>query len=114
MSLATILDKEFNSRGPVRGLDNVFEKIFDEILLSRFYLKLIFGDTGLTKHRGFLLHEPLDTGKTLIARTITSILRVKPKIMSAPELLTCMLEELETEIRATFHKAHTDKIKCGS
>jgi len=40
------------------------------------------------KHiKGMLLYGPPGTGKTLIAREISKILKVEPKIVNGPEIL---------------------------
>ncbi|CAF3776675.1 unnamed protein product [Rotaria sp. Silwood1] len=65
------------------------------------------------KPRGVLLSGPPGTGKTLIARTISEILNVKPKIVRGPEVFSRFLGESEEKIRSLFADARYDQEKFG-
>jgi vesicle-fusing ATPase len=114
LSIATIFDREFKYRERVGGLDSVFETIFSDVLLSRFYPRSFVDLTDLTKPRGFILYGPPGTGKTLIAKTLANILNTPAKIVSGPELLNWLLGESEAKVRALFEEAHSDQEKYGS
>ena len=109
MSIVSIFDQEFKYRDRVGDLDDVFEKIFGDVLLSWFYPRSFVDLTGLKKPCGFILHGPPGTGKTLIAKTIADILNVHAKIVSGPELFNWLLSESEAKVRQLFEKAHSDQ-----
>ena len=77
----------------------MFEEIFGDVLLSRFYPRSFVDLTGLKKSRDFILHGPPGTEKTLIAKTIADILNVHAKIVSGPELFNWLLGESEAKVR---------------
>ncbi|CAF3155818.1 unnamed protein product [Rotaria sp. Silwood2] len=114
MSITSIFDQEFKYQERVGGLDDVFQTIFGDVLLSRFYPRSFFDLTDLKKPRGFILYGQPGTGKTLIAKTIADILNVQPKIVSGPELFNWLLGESEAKVRALFKGAHSDQKKYGS
>ena len=114
MSIVSIFDQEFKYRDRVGGLDDVFEKIFGDVLLSWFYPRSFVNLTGLKKLRGFILHGPPGTRKTSTAKMIVDILNVYAKIVSGPELFNWLLDESEAKVRQLFEKAHSDQEEYGS
>ncbi|CAF4182177.1 unnamed protein product [Didymodactylos carnosus] len=61
------------------------------------------------KHaKGILLYGVPGTGKTLIARTVSEILGVLPKMISGPEILSKMLGDSEAKIRQLLDEAKSD------
>ena len=87
--------------------------IFRDVLLSRFYSRSFVDLTSFRRLRGFILHGPSSTGKTLIAKTIADILNVHVKIDSEPQLLNWLLGEPEAKIRQLLEKVHSDQEKYG-
>ncbi|CAF3080770.1 unnamed protein product, partial [Rotaria sp. Silwood2] len=67
----------------------------------------------MRKPRGILLSGPPGTGKTLIARTISEILNVQPKMIRGPEIFSRFLGESEEKIRALFADARRDQEMLG-
>ncbi len=79
--ITTIFNNKFKYRERFGGLDDVFNQIFSNVLLSRLYPRSLADLTGLSKSRGFILYGPPGTDKTL-----ADILKVPTKIVSGPEL----------------------------
>lgn len=46
---------------------------------------------GIKHCKGMLLYGPPGTGKTLIAREISKILKVEPKVVNGPSILSQMV-----------------------
>ena len=98
VSITTISDDEYEYREHLGGLDDAFETIFSDVLLSRFYPRVFVDPTSHTKPRGFILYRPSDTGKTSIAKVLPQILNVTPKIVSGPELFNRLLGQSEAKV----------------
>ncbi|CAF1425280.1 unnamed protein product [Didymodactylos carnosus] len=107
-SIVDLFDQKYNFRAKVGGSDTVFEKIFGEALLARFYPKNFVQRTNMKHAKGILLYGVSGTGKTLIARTVSEILGVLPKVINGPEILSKMLGDSEAKIRQLFDEAKSD------
>lgn len=114
VSIVARFNGKFNYREQVGGVDDVFETIFDQVLISRLYQSSIFTQLGLTTPRGFILYGPSGTGKTLIAKTLADILNVTPKIISGLELSYRSLSESLALVHSLFEAAHSDHEKHGA
>ncbi len=68
---------------------------------------------GLKHIKGMLLHGPPGTGKTLIAREISKILKIEPKIVNGPEIISEMVGRSEQHIRELFVDAERDQNEKG-
>ena len=75
-----------------------------DILVSRFYLSSFIDLTGFTKSRSFILHGPLCTGKTMIAKRSADILNVNAKIVSRPQPFNWPLDESGAIVLLSFEK----------
>ncbi|CAF1163490.1 unnamed protein product [Didymodactylos carnosus] len=56
-SVVDLFDRKYNFKAKVGGADTVFEKIFGEALLSRFYPKNFVQRTNMKHAKGILLYE---------------------------------------------------------
>ncbi|CAF1361858.1 unnamed protein product [Didymodactylos carnosus] len=109
----SIVNKKYNLSGTVGGCEDVFEEIFGDVLLSRFYPSSFINQTGMKHCRGILLYGPSGTGETLIARTICQVLGTQPKIVHSPEVFSSLLGESEAKIRELFIDAELDEQNIG-
>ncbi|CAF1010425.1 unnamed protein product [Didymodactylos carnosus] len=98
-TFSSIINKKYNLSSTVGGCEDVFEEIFGDVLLSRFYPSLFRNQTGMKHCRGILLYGPAGMGKTLIARTICQLLGTQPKIVNGPKVFSSLLGESEAKIR---------------
>ena len=120
VSITSIFDHKYKYRERVGGLDDVFETIFSDVLISRFYPRSFVDLTGLTKPRGFILYGPPGTGKTLIAKTLADILNVPAKISADRNYLTGYWESLKQKCELyskkliQSRKNMVDKVHCIS
>ncbi|CAF1501945.1 unnamed protein product [Didymodactylos carnosus] len=108
-----IVNKRYNLSDTVGGCEDVFEEIFGDVLLSRFYPSSFINQTGVKYCRGILLYGLPGTGKTLIARTICQVLGTQPKIVNGPEVFSSLLGESEAKIRELFSDAELDEKNIG-
>ncbi|CAF1068985.1 unnamed protein product [Didymodactylos carnosus] len=107
-SIVDLFDQKYSFRAKIGGEDKMFEKIFGEALLSRFYPKNFVQRTNMKHVKGILLYGVPGTGKTLIARTMSEILSVLPKVINGPEILSKMLGNSKAKIRQLFDEAKSD------
>ena len=70
----------------VGGLADQINLISRRVFASRGYGNLL-NKLGISHTKGILLYGPPGTGKTLLAREISKILDVQPKVVNGPELL---------------------------
>jgi vesicle-fusing ATPase len=68
---------------------------------------------GLKHIRGMLLYGPPGTGKTLIAREISKLLKVKPKIVNGPEIMSEFVGKSEEAVRSLFADAKREQDEKG-
>lgn len=68
----------------VGGLSEQIEIIFRRIFASRSYGSQLVERLGIDHVKGMLFYGPPGTGKTLMAREISKILEVEPKIVNGP------------------------------
>ena len=98
----------------VGGLGEVANELFRRAFASR--QNPVQAKKLGTKHvKGVLLHGPPGVGKTLIARTIASLLNknIPPKIVSGPEIFDKYVGESQRKIRELFTDAENDEKKYG-
>jgi hypothetical protein len=89
----------------VGGEQPALQALLRRAILSRRMPKMA-AELGVSHVRGLLLYGPPGCGKTLIARTLASVLRARPpKVISAPELLDRWVGEAERRVRALFYDA---------
>lgn len=90
----------------IGGLDSEFETIFRRVLISRAIPAAIRDAMGIKHVKGFLLHGPPGSGKTLIARNIGKILNcVQGEPVLGPSLLGRYVGESEENVRKLFAPA---------
>ena len=111
-SMSSLLNEKFNFKNKVGGADDVFEQLGD-LLLPRLYPQSFVCPSGMRKPRGILLSGPPGTGKTVIARIISDMLNVQPKMVRGPEIFSRFLGESEEKIRALFADARRDQETLG-
>ncbi|XP_035910112.1 nuclear valosin-containing protein-like isoform X2 [Anopheles stephensi] len=97
---ATMVDINFNDVG---GMDSVLKNLC-ELLLHVIHPE-IYRHIGLPPPRGFLLHGPPGSGKTLLARAIAGQLNVGLIEIPATELVAGVSGESEERIRDVFEQA---------
>jgi vesicle-fusing ATPase len=68
----------------VGGLHQQLELIDRRIFATRMMHPKLQRSLGIKNVKGILLYGPPGTGKTLIAREISKILKVEPKIVNGP------------------------------
>uniref|UniRef100_A0A182T6B6 AAA+ ATPase domain-containing protein n=1 Tax=Anopheles maculatus TaxID=74869 RepID=A0A182T6B6_9DIPT len=98
--VATMVDSSFNDVG---GMDSVLKNLC-ELLLHVIHPE-IYRHIGLPPPRGFLLHGPPGSGKTLLARAIAGQLNVGLIEIPATELVAGVSGESEERIRDVFEQA---------
>ena len=92
----------------VGGEQKALEALLRRAILTRKMPKMA-AELGVKHIRGVLLFGPPGCGKTLIARTLASVLRARPpKVISAPELLDRWVGEAERRVRALFYDAERE------
>lgn len=91
--------------GDVGGVDKILKELC-ELLLHLKHPEL-YEHIGLTAPRGFLLHGPPGSGKTLLANAIAGQLKVPLIEVAATELVAGISGESEERIREVFEKAAT-------
>lgn len=89
----------------VGGLDKILKELC-ELLLHLKHPEL-YEHIGLSAPRGFLLHGPPGSGKTLLANAIAGQLKVPLIEVAATELVAGISGESEERIREVFEKAAT-------
>lgn len=87
----------------VGGVDKILKELC-ELLLHLKHPEL-YEHIGLTAPRGFLLHGPPGSGKTLLAQAIAGQLKVPLIEVAATELVAGISGESEERIREVFEKA---------
>ncbi|XP_050073662.1 nuclear valosin-containing protein-like [Anopheles maculipalpis] len=98
--VATTVDINFTDVG---GMDSVLKNLC-ELLLHVIHPE-IYRHIGLPPPRGFLLHGPPGSGKTLLARAIAGQLNVRLIEIPATELVAGVSGESEERIRDVFEQA---------
>lgn len=98
--VANMVDINFNDIG---GMDSVLKNLC-ELLLHVIHPE-IYRHIGLPPPRGFLLHGPPGSGKTLLARAIAGQLNVRLIEIPATELVAGVSGESEERIRDVFEQA---------
>lgn len=103
--------KEFPTKTSALTFNDVggLEKILKELCELLLHLKHpeVYEHIGLTAPRGFLLHGPPGSGKTLLANAIAGQLKVPLIEVAATELVAGISGESEERIREVFEKAAT-------
>lgn len=106
---ASVSKKEFAAKtsalsfADVGGVDKILKELC-ELLLHLKHPEL-YEHIGLTAPRGFLLHGPPGSGKTLLAQAIAGQLKVPLIEVAATELVAGISGESEERIREVFEKA---------
>ncbi len=111
--ISDILKTKFEFGSKVGGLDDTFESIFGDVLLTPIYPESFVTKTSLTKPKGIILHGPSGTDKTLIPRTICKLLNIQPTIVSDPEIFSRMFGESEQKIRNLFERTTCQRLNYG-
>lgn len=94
----------------VGGLDKQLKKIYRQVFAMRELHPSILRKMNMKHTKGILLHGPPGTGKTLIARQISKIFDVKPKIVNGPEILSEYVGKAEEAVRDLFADAEKDQL----
>lgn len=109
--LLKISDVSFESIG-VGGMTAQFEELFQKCFLMRAIPKHVYARMGLTHVKGVLLYGPAGTGKTRIARSLSTILNCEPpKIVNGAELFNKFVGESERQVRELFAPAEANPDK---
>ena len=89
----------------VGGLKEQLNEIERRVFGSRQLNPMIMRKMGIKHCKGILLYGPPGTGKTLIAREISKLFEVKPKVVNGPSILGSLVGESEQRIRDLFDDA---------
>ena len=89
----------------VGGLKEQLHEIERRVFGSRQLNPIIMRKMGIKHCKGILLYGPPGTGKTLIAREISKLFEVKPKVVNGPSILGSLVGESEQRIRELFNDA---------
>ncbi len=99
--------KTFGIGGLTNELDEMYVRAFSTRMLPYEVIKRY----NIKHIKGILLYGPPGCGKTLVAREIGNFLgcKIKPKIVSGPELMNKYVGESEANVRKLFEEAEADK-----
>ena len=98
-----------NDNKQIGGLKTELNTIFRRAFSTRIANPELIRSLGILHVKGIILYGPPGTGKTLIARQIGQALsKVKPKIVSGPEILNKFVGESEKNLRELFSDAEAE------
>ncbi|RWS20241.1 vesicle-fusing ATPase-like protein, partial [Leptotrombidium deliense] len=105
-------DWNFENMG-IGGLSEEFLNIFKKAILPRINANSGINKCGVQPVKGILIHGPLDTGKTLVARKIKEmVIASEVTIVNGPEILNKFVGE--SNIRNLFENAERESKEKGS